>query len=376
MYISTSEELAAFCERVSSARVLAVDTEFLREKTYHPKLCLVQVASSDECAAIDPILIDDLSPLVRLFEDQSVTKVFHASSQDLEVLFDGLGCVTSPVFDTQVAAAFLGLRQQMSYGALVETYTGVHLAKAESLTDWSRRPLDPEQLAYAEDDVRYLPGIYERMMARLIECDRLSWVMPEMAALTDRSRLVREPLDAFLRLKRASTLTRRQLAIAREVCAWRERCASRRDIPRKWVMTDEVIVEVCRRSPKDETRLRRLRGAEQLSQRDCEEVLAAVARGCAVAPEDCPKLERHTHPSGEAEGVVDLMYALMRVVADKEGVASQLLATRDDLLDFMADPASSRLSTGWRHEIVGDRLSKLLSGEIGLTVKEGRIEVL
>lgn len=376
MYISTSEELAAFCERVSSARVLAVDTEFLREKTYHPKLCLVQVASSDECAAIDPILIDDLSPLVRLFEDQSVTKVFHASSQDLEVLFDGLGCVTSPVFDTQVAAAFLGLRQQMSYGALVETYTGVHLAKAESLTDWSRRPLDPEQLAYAEDDVRYLPGIYERMMARLIECDRLSWVMPEMAALTDRSRLVREPLDAFLRLKRASTLTRRQLAIAREVCAWRERCASRRDIPRKWVMTDEVIVEVCRRSPKDETRLRRLRGAEQLSQRDCEEVLAAVTRGCAVAPEDCPKLERHTHPSGEAEGVVDLMYALMRVVADKEGVASQLLATRDDLLDFMADPASSRLSTGWRHEIVGDRLSKLLSGEIGLTVKEGRIEVL
>ena len=376
MYISTSEELAAFCERVSSARVLAVDTEFLREKTYHPKLCLVQVASSDECAAIDPILIDDLSPLVRLFEDQSVTKVFHASSQDLEVLFDGLGCVTSPVFDTQVAAAFLGLRQQMSYGALVETYTGVHLAKAESLTDWSRRPLDPEQLAYAEDDVRYLPGIYERMMARLIECDRLSWVMPEMAALTDRSRLVRVPLDAFLRLKRASTLTRRQLAIAREVCAWRERCASRRDIPRKWVMTDEVIVEVCRRSPKDETRLRRLRGAEQLSQRDCEEVLAAVTRGCAVAPEDCPKLERHTHPSGEAEGVVDLMYALMRVVADKEGIASQLLATRDDLLDFMADPASSRLSTGWRHEIVGDRLSKLLSGEIGLTVKEGRIEVL
>ena len=376
MYISTSEELAAFCERVSSARVLAVDTEFLREKTYHPKLCLVQVASSDECAAIDPILIDDLSPLVRLFEDQSVTKVFHASSQDLEVLFDGLGCVTSPVFDTQVAAAFLGLRQQMSYGALVETYTGVHLAKAESLTDWSRRPLDPEQLAYAEDDVRYLPGIYERMMARLIECDRLSWVMPEMAALTDRSRLVREPLDAFLRLKRASTLTRRQLAIAREVCAWRERCASRRDIPRKWVMTDEVIVEVCRRSPKDEARLRRLRGAEQLSQRDCEEVLAAVTRGCAVAPEDCPKLERHTHPSGEAEGVVDLMYALMRVVADKEGIASQLLATRDDLLDFMADPASSRLSTGWRHEIVGDRLSKLLSGEIGLTVKEGRIEVL
>ena len=376
MYISTSDELVAFCDRVSSARVLAVDTEFLREKTYHPKLCLVQVASDSECAAIDPILIDDLSPLVSLLTDERVTKVFHASSQDLEVLFDGLGCVTSPVFDTQLAAAFLGLRQQMSYGALVEAYTGVHLAKTEALTDWSRRPLDPEQLTYAEDDVRYLPGIYDRMISKLVACDRLSWVMPEMAALTDRSRLVREPSEAFLKLKRASTLTRRQLAIAREVCAWRERCASRRDLPRKWVATDEVIIEICKRAPRDEARLRRVRGAEQLSQHDCDEVLAAVERGCSVLPEDCPRLERHNRPSGEVEGVIDLMYALMRVVADKEGVASQLLATREDLHDFMVDPASSRLSVGWRHEIVGVLLSRLLSGEIGLTVKEGHIELL
>lgn len=376
LYISTTDELVAFCERVSKARVLAVDTEFLREKTYHPRLCLVQVASKDECAAIDPLLIDDLGPLVRLLEDESVTKVFHASSQDLEVLYDGLGCVTSPVFDTQLAAAFLGLRQQMSYGALVEAYTGIHLAKAEALTDWSRRPLDPEQLTYAEDDVRYLPGIYERMVARLVECDRLSWVLPEMDALTDRSRLVRDPSEAYLRLKRSSTLTRRQLAIAREVCAWRELSASRRDLPRKWVLTDEVIVEICRRAPGDEDRLRRVRGAEQLSQRDCDEILAAVGRGCSVAPEDCPRLERHARPSGEVEGVVDLMYALIRVVAEKEGVASQLVATREDLFDFVWNPSSSRLSSGWRHEVVGDLLSRLLSGEIGLTVKDGRIELL
>ena len=376
MYISTTPELEAFCERVASARVLAVDTEFLREKTYHPKLCLVQVASADECAAIDPLLVDDLSSLVRLLTDETVTKVFHASSQDLEVLYDGLGCITTPVFDTQLAASFLGLRQQMSYGALVEAYTGVHLAKAEALTDWSRRPLDPEQLSYAEDDVRYLPGIYEQMITRLIERDRLSWVMPEMDALTDRSRLVRDPAEAYLKLKRSSTLTRRQLAIAREVCAWREACASRRDLPRKWVATDEVIVEICRRSPKDEARLRRVRGTEQLSQRDCAEVLAAVERGCQVAPEDCPRIERHAHPTGEIEGVIDLMYALIRIVADKEGLASQLLATREDLFEFAVNPASSRLSTGWRHEIVGDLLGRLLSGEIGLTVKDGHIEVL
>ena len=154
MYVSTPSELADFCERASSSRVLAVDTEFLREKTYYPRLCLVQVAAGDEIAAVDPILIDDLAPLKALLEDLSVTKVFHACSQDIEVLLDGLGCTCAPVFDTQVAAAFLGMRQQVSYGSLVDAYCGVHLPKAESLTDWERPPLDPEQLAYAEDDVR------------------------------------------------------------------------------------------------------------------------------------------------------------------------------------------------------------------------------
>ena len=161
MYITSKEDLDAFCSRVAHARVIAVDTEFLREKTYHPKLCLVQVATADEAAAIDPLAIDDLSPLVRLFEDPNITKVFHACTQDLEVLQDALGCVPAPVFDTQLAAAFLGLRQQIGYGALVESYCGVRLPKAESLTDWSRRPLDEDQLRYAEDDVIYLPEIIQ-----------------------------------------------------------------------------------------------------------------------------------------------------------------------------------------------------------------------
>ena len=203
MYLSTQEELAAFCARAATAKVIAVDTEFLREKTYYPRLCLVQVAAAGEAAAIDPILIEDLSPLAALLGDETVTKVFHACTQDLEVLLDGMGVACAPVFDTQLAAAFLGMRQQVSYGSLVEAYCGVHLPKAESLTDWSRRPLDPEQLAYAEDDVRYLPGIYERMMAQLVERDRLSWVAPEMEELADLSRIRRAPEEADLRLRRA-----------------------------------------------------------------------------------------------------------------------------------------------------------------------------
>lgn len=376
MYLSTQSELEAFCELASDAKVLAVDTEFLREKTYYPRLCLVQVAAGEHVAAIDPILIEDLSPLAALLEDSSVTKVLHACTQDVEVLLDGMGCACAPVFDTQLAAAFLGMRQQVSYGSLVEAYCGVRLPKAESLTDWSRRPLDPEQLAYAEDDVRYLPGIYERMMSQLVEADRLSWVVPEMAALADPSRVRRDPREAYLRLKRSGSLTRRQLAVAREVCAWREAVAARRDVPRKWVLSDEVVVEVCKRAPTSPERLRRVRGTEQLGERDAATLLEAVEAGRACPADECPRVTRHARPSAETEGVVDLMNAVLRLVSERSGVAAQLIATRDDLMDFLQDRPASRLSRSWRHELAGIPLGRLLDGEVGLTVKEGRIELL
>ena len=376
MYLSTADELAAFCERAASCKVIAVDTEFLREKTYFPKLCLVQVNAGGEIVAIDPILIKDLSPLAALFEDETITKVFHACSQDLEVILDGMGCACAPVFDTQLAAAFLGLRQQVSYGSLVEAYCGVCLPKAESLTDWSRRPLDPEQLTYAEDDVRYLPGIYERMMDELTEKDRLGWVLPEMDELTNPAHVQRDPREAYLRLRRAGSLTRRQLAVAREVCVWREGAAAKHDIPRKWVCSDEIVVEVCKRVPSSPERLRRIRGTEQISEHDARELIAAVARGMACPAEECPKVSRHARPSAETEGVVDLMYAVLRVVSEKTGVATQLIATRDDLLEFVTNRKASRLAQSWRWELAGKTLDRLLSGEVGLTVKEGKIELL
>lgn len=376
MYLSNQSELQAFCECAGDSRVLAVDTEFLREKTYYPRLCLVQVAAGDQIAAIDPILIEDLSPLSALFEDPSVTKVFHACTQDLEVLLDGMGCACASVFDTQLAAAFLGMRQQVSYGSLVEAYCDVRLPKAEALTDWSRRPLDPEQLTYAEDDVRYLTGIYERMMAQLVKADRLGWVEPEMRELTDVSHVRREPREAFTHLKRAGSLTRRQLAVAREVCAWRERTAAERDVPRKWVLSDEIVVEVSKRMPTSPERLRRIRGTEQLSERVCRALVEDVEKGVACPAEKCPKVSRRARLSSESEGVVDLMYAVMRVISEKSGVATQLIATRDDLLDFLHDRGASRLGRSWRWELAGKTLDRLLSGEVGVTVKEGRIELL
>ena len=376
MYIHTQELLSEFCEHAAHEHVIALDTEFIREKTYHPKLCLVQVATKERIAIVDPLVVGDLAPLASILENPEITKVIHACSQDLEVLLDGMNCEVHPVFDTQIAAAFVGLRQQVSYAALVEYYTGVHLPKTESLTDWSRRPLDEEQLRYAEDDVRYLIGIYERMMFELASRDRLSWVLPEMEAHTNVELARRRPEEAYLRLRRSASLTRRQLAVAREVCAWRERLAAKRDVPRKWVLSDEMIVEVCRRMPQDMVRLRRIRGLEQLAERDAEGIIRAVKCGLDVPTDLCPRTKQRTKPSADVEGVVDLMYALVRLVAEKEGVAVQLIASRDDLADFAHGATESILATGWRHELVGSQLERLLSGELGLTVKNGRIETL
>ena len=376
MYISTSDELSAFCERIGKERVIAVDTEFLRERTYYPKLCLVQVGTASEIGAIDPILIKDLSPLASIFADERVTKVFHACGQDLEVILDGMGVACTSVFDTQVAAAFLGMRQQVSYASLVEAYAGVRLPKAESLTDWSRRPLDPEQLTYAEDDVRYLPAIYESMIEQLVEKDRLSWVQPEIAEVCDPSHMHRDPRMAYLRLKRSSSLTRRQLAIAREVCAWREKTAASHDIPRKWVLSDEVVVEVCKRAPRTRDRLRKIRGTDQLAEKDVRDLLEMVQVGEGGPASECPQQERHSHPSPELESVVDLMIALVRVVSEKSGIATQLIATRDDLVEFAQDRSKSRLASGWRYELAGRQLESLLEGSVGLTVRDGRIELI
>ena len=376
MYISQPEELAAFCERAATSRILAIDTEFLREKTYYPRLCLIQAATHDETVAIDPLALDDLSPLTALLEDERITKVLHACTQDLETVLDATGVVIHPVFDTQLAASFVGMRQQVGYGALVERYTGVRLPKADSLTDWSRRPLDREQLAYAEDDVRYLPGIYDAMMTQLVAKNRLGWLMPEMEALPERAHFERIPEQAYLHLKRSGSLTRRQLAVAREVCAWRERKAAAADIPRKWVVSDELLVEVSKRCPKTVERLRRIRGTDNLSARDAEDLVRAVRKGMAMDLDDLPPQKRRERVSAEAEGAIDLMYALLRIAADRAEIAPQLIATRDDLLDLVSDRPDARLKSGWRHEVAGELLERLLAGEIGLTGKAGKVEVL
>lgn len=377
MYISTYEELSAFCERAARFNAIAVDTEFLRERTYHPRLCLVQVATPDECVVIDVIAIDNLAPLAILMRDEGTVKVFHACSQDMEVLNYTLGALPAPIFDTQIAAAFLGERMQTSYNGMVHAFCGVTLPKSESLTDWSRRPLTPEQIEYALDDVRYLIKAYDVIMERLDESGRASWVLDEIKPLTDRSHYVVDRRVAFKRVKRVNSLTRRQLAVARELAAWREARAEYSNIPRKWLMSDEVLIALSKRPPHDAVSLRRVRGTEQLSDADVAGALSVIARGESCPADKYPFIARtHKPASPELESVIDLMYALIRLVGERSGVATAMIASRDDLVDYVDHPQDSPLREGWRFELVGTLIDDLLNGDIGLTVKDRALEIL
>ena len=377
MYISTYEELSAFCERAARFNAIAVDTEFLRERTYHPRLCLVQVATPDECVVIDVIAIDNLAPLAILMRDEGTVKVFHACSQDMEVLNYPLGALPAPIFDTQIAAAFLGERMQTSYNGMVHAFCGVTLPKSESLTDWSRRPLTPEQIEYALDDVRYLIKAYDVIMERLDESGRASWVLDEIKPLTDRSHYVVDRRVAFKRVKRVNSLTRRQLAVARELAAWREARAEYSNIPRKWLMSDEVLIALSKRPPHDAASLRRVRGTEQLSDADVAGALSVIARGESCPADKYPFIARtHKPASPELESVIDLMYALIRLVGERSGVATAMIASRDDLVDYVDHPQDSPLREGWRFELVGTLIDDLLNGDIGLTVKDRALEIL
>lgn len=376
MLITTDEQLEAFAERASASEVLAIDTEFMREKTYSPRLCLLQMATDDEQVAVDPFAVSRVEPLRALFSDPSITKVLHACSQDMEVILQYCGVLPRPLFDTQIAAAFLGDHYQIGYGPLVEAYTGVCLPKAESLTDWTRRPLDAAQLEYALDDVRYLPRIWREMRDRLAQAGRLDWLAPEFAHASDPATYRHDPREAFRRVRHVGSLNRRQLAVAREVAAWRDERARELDRPRRWVLSDEILVEVARRAPSSTAQLGRIRGMDSVSAGDQGRIVAAVRRGLDCPADACPEIEHRVRPSADQESVCDLMYALTRMVADAEGLSPALLASRDDLSRYLLDRPSSPVARGWRAELLGARLDELLDGRLGLTVKGGRVELL
>lgn len=370
MYVTDTATLTELCARLRRSDVVGIDTEFMRERTYYARLCLVQVASRDEVAIIDPLASGmDLAPLDELLADPGVVKVFHAGSQDLEIFHGRTGRVPSPVFDTQVAATLAGHPSQVGYAALVHGVLGVTLVKGEQFTDWSRRPLSARQIEYAEADALHLPAVYDRLKERLVKDGRLEWLASDFARLEDPATYIAVPEEQYRRVKRASALSPRHLGVLMHVAAWREREAQRRDVPRKRVLPDETLVEVARRMPGDTGTLEAVRGiSDRVNHRSRVEILEAVRRGAAMSDAELPrfaKRDRHDAP----EGVVELMAALVRIRARESGVAGPLLASRDDLEALASGVRDgSPLLEGWRRAIVGDELIELLEGRVSLRV--------
>lgn len=377
MYIDNQETLEAFVERARASSVLAIDTEFLREKTYYARLCLLQLATDDEVAIVDPFAVNDLHVLVPLLADRGIVKLFHAGGQDLEILYREVGMLPEPIFDTQVAAALLGHTQQIGYGALVHSVCGVNLKKVDSYTDWSRRPLSDSQLEYAADDVVYLPGIYREMCAMLDTRGRREWLAPDFAELSDPARYEADPRQRFRRLKRVSSLSRRQLSAAREVAAWREEEAARRDVPRKWVITDEQIVEACKREARSIDELFMVRGMrEKLPTRDARTVAALLRKGLDAPQDRWPVLDRASKSEPNVDAQLDLMEAVVRLRARENGIAMQTLASRDDLARLARGYTEEvDVLRGWRRAMVGEELLDLLAGRLALSLGEEGLRV-
>jgi ribonuclease D len=353
--IEHNDELAALCARLARQKWLAFDTEFLREKTYYPGLCLVQIATADEIACVDAPAIRDWAPFLEILRASSVTKIVHAGRQDQEMFVHLAGVVAAPVFDTQVAAALCGHDEQIGYGALVENLLGVRLDKAHTRTDWSRRPLSPEQIVYAEDDVRYLRDLYPVLQARLKELGRLEWMNEDCVRLADPAIYRVEPAEAHRRVKGGGTLSAASNGALRALAAWREQEAMRRDLPRAWVLKDETLVEIARRQPTSLAAFADIPGmSEKAIDRWGDTIIAMIAQ----APEGESK-SAHAPSETERSRLKHLTAALDQIAATLQ-MGRSVLATRRDLEALAAGNENVPVMRGWRREVVGEPLRAVL----------------
>ncbi|CAN7242464.1 ribonuclease D [Bosea sp. LjRoot90] len=375
--INTTDELASACSRLAAHPFVTVDTEFLRETTYYPKLCLVQMASPDEAVMVDPLAEGlDLAPLMALMTDQNVVKVFHAARQDLEIVWMLGRVLPTPLFDTQVAAMVCGYGDSVGYEQLVNDLAKARVDKSSRFTDWSRRPLSEAQLVYAESDVTHLRDVYLALQADLAASGRESWVAEEMAVLNSPGTYEVKPENAWQRLK-GRLRKPKELAVLMELAAWREREAQHRDVPRQRVLKDDALMDIVQRAPRSAEALGELRSVPNGFERSRSggEVLAAVERALALDPHSLPRLERERgRPSNGA--VLDLLKVLLKATADTERVAPKIIASSDDLEEIASnDEADVPALKGWRRELFGEKALALKNGSLSLRIVRGRVTV-
>jgi len=373
--ITSTKKLAEACTRLAKYPFVTVDTEFQRETTYYPKLCIAQIASSDEAVVVDALAEDiDLTPFFELMADKRVIKVFHAARQDIEICWHAAEIIPTPLVDTQVAAMVLGYGDSISYEQLVQRITGDSLDKSHRFTDWTRRPLAEAQLAYAVSDVTHLRDVYVKLAADLEERGRTEWMKEELKVLTSPDTYRMEPEHAWERLK-TRVRKPKELAILIEVASWREHEARTRDVPRGRVLKDDVIGDIAIQAPTTMERLAGLRSLPRGFERSKwgEAILEAVKRGLARDPKTLPRLER-AKPVVNGQATVELLKVLLRMASERHGVAAKVIATVDDLDRIAADDgADVPAMHGWRRELFGESALALKQGRLMLAVEKNRV---
>jgi ribonuclease D len=373
--ITTTTELAAACQRMAAHPFVTIDTEFLRETTYYPLLCVAQMASAEEAVVVDALAPDiDLAPFFALMGDERVMKVFHAARQDIEIVWHRAKLIPGPIFDTQVAAMVLGYGDSISYEQLVQRITGDSLDKSHRFTDWTRRPLSDPQLAYAISDVTHLRDVYLALVDDLGRRGRVDWVQEEMGVLTSADTYRMDPENAWQRLK-TRVRKPKELAVLIEVAAWREREAQSRDVPRSRVLKDDVIGDIAVQAPTTIDKLKNLRSLPKGFERSRwgEAIVEAVGRGLGRDVRTLPRPMRLPN-SANGSAAVELLKVLLRMVSERHHVAPKVIATVDDLERIAADDhAAVPALAGWRRELFGEKAIALKHGKLALAIEKGKV---
>lgn len=377
-YIDTPEKLSALCRQILTEPWLALDTEFLREKTYFPKFCLLQIATPEWVACVDPIALPDLSELFDALYNPAIIKVFHSCRQDLEIFFQLRGGIPEPIFDTQIAAPLLGFQDNPGYAMLVSSFLNINLSKAHTRTDWTVRPLSEEQLRYAADDVIYLCQVYLIMRQKLQELGRFDWLKSDFELLKNPELYLVSPEKAWLKVKGKNKLTGRQLSIVQVLCEWRERTAQVEDRPRSWLMRDDMLLELAKLQPGTVSALAEVRGINERTVNRYGKVLCQLINDARQRP-PVPLHEkgRPARKTQQQEAILDILTALVRVRAEENSLNPAILATRKDLevLLFNDDDECSLLH-GWRFSMAGRELVGLLKGDFLIGIESDKLNIV
>lgn len=378
--IITTEALAAFCKRMAAEEYVTVDTEFLRETTYYPKLCLIQVAGKDEAVLIDPLSSDlDLAPFFALMADANVLKVFHAAKQDFEILYILSGALPHPVIDTQIAAMVCGFGDQVGYEAIVRKLAGAAIDKSSQFTDWTRRPLTSKQATYALSDVTHLRTVYGKLKTMLAETNRSAWLDDELANLTDPATYIVNPEESWRRIK-ARIQNKKQFGVLMAIAAWREKEAQNRNVPRGRVLKDEALAEIAIQMPQKPDDINQLRLVSKGTANSFmgSAILKAVAEGQARDPKTIPDFKgRNDEMSPAAQAVAEVLKLAMKVACENEGIAPKLLASASEI-DAIAvdDNAKVPLLQGWRLEVFGNLALDIKHGKACIGMENGRAVIM